>query len=71
MDYVVQALHIHMCVCVCMCVCACVCVCVCVCVHVCVYIHYRVATINRLLLIICLFLQNIVSFIGLFCKRGL
>jgi len=30
-----------------------------------------VATISRLLKIIGLFLQNIVSFIGLFCKRDL
>ena len=30
-----------------------------------------VATISRLLKIIGLFLQNIVSFIGLFCKRDI
>ena len=34
-------------------------------------ISYGVATIGRLLKIIGLFLQNIVSFIGFLCKRGL
>ena len=33
--------------------------------------YYRVATVSRIDKILGLFLQNIVSFIGLFCKRDL
>jgi len=33
--------------------------------------RYGVATMSRLLKIVGLFLQNIVSFVGLFCKRDL
>ena len=33
--------------------------------------YYEVATISRLLKIMGLILQNMVSFIGLFCKRDL
>jgi len=68
-------------VCVCVCVCQregereCVCthqMCIALCMEfraVWIKYSYGVATISRLLKIIGLFLQNIVSFIGLFCKR--
>ena len=66
----------------CLCLCVnrdvCVCGCLCVCADVVVILKpialneffYGVATISRLLEILGL-LQNIISFIGLFCKRNL
>jgi len=81
MPFLQVCVYVCVCVCVCvcvfgrvfLCVCVCACLCTCACVHVCVgecvlSFGYGVASISRLLKITG-FLQNVVSFIGLFGKR--
>jgi len=71
--------QVAMCVCLCLCVCVCVCMrvclylCICVSVYVfiCVCECYGVASTSRLLKHFRFLLQNIVSFIGPFCKTEL
>jgi len=68
--------------CACVCVyakdsmCTCVCMCMCVCVRVCARVCVCVYVLVRVCICVCVYissryLQNIVSFVGLFCKRDL